>query len=135
MQDAPGKISTTADGWTADNSKASFLGVTAHWMDIKDGKWSLRSEVIGFKGVSGQHSGANLGRYFIGLCDRVGICNKERSKVRNSIDISMIGKTIDQLHTVTLDNTSNNNMLCETIEYLHTQRKYSPWRAAQNQLP
>jgi hypothetical protein len=52
MQDAPGKISTTADGWTADNSKALFLGVTAHWMDVKDGKWSLRSEVIGFKGVS-----------------------------------------------------------------------------------
>jgi len=69
----------TADGWTADNTKASFLGVTAHWIDVKEGKWSLRSEVIGFKGVSGEHSGgANLGR---GLCDRVGICNKER---RNS---------------------------------------------------
>ena len=30
IQNAPGKVSTTADGWTADNTKQEFLGMTAH---------------------------------------------------------------------------------------------------------
>lgn len=79
---APGKISTTADCWTADNTKGSFIGMTAHWIEVKEEKWKLRSEVVGFQGVSGDHSGRNLGRYFIGLCDRVGICSKNGTKVR-----------------------------------------------------
>lgn len=80
-QNIPGKVSCTADGWTADNTKGSFLGMTAHWIDVKDGKWTMRSEVVGFKGISGEHSGWNLGRYFVGLCDRVGISNSSESKV------------------------------------------------------
>jgi hypothetical protein len=80
-KEAPGQISSTADGWTADTTKASFLGMTAHWIEVKEGKWKLRSEVIGFKPVSGDHSGWNLGRYIMGLCDRVGICNQDGSKV------------------------------------------------------
>lgn len=79
-KEAPGKISTTADGWTADNTKGSFLGMTAHWIEVRDGNWSLRSEVVGFQPLSGEHSGWNLGRYFVGLCDRVGIFNKDGSK-------------------------------------------------------
>ena len=71
----------TADGWSVDTMKASFLGVTAHWIEVKDGKWTLRVEVIGFWGISGEHSGANLGRYFVGVCERVGIINVKRSKV------------------------------------------------------
>jgi hypothetical protein len=43
----------------------------------------MRSEVIGFKALSGAHTGKNLGRYAIGLLDRVGIMNEERSKVRH----------------------------------------------------
>jgi hypothetical protein len=81
FQAAPGLISTTADGWSVDTTKASFLGVTAHWIEVKNGKWKLRAEVIGFRGISGEHSGANLGRYFLGVCERVGIVNAQRSKV------------------------------------------------------
>jgi len=81
LQDAPGKISTTSDGWTADNTKGSFLGMTAHWIEVKDTKWKLCSEVIGFQLISGEHSGGNLGRYFVGLCDRMGIMSKNESKV------------------------------------------------------
>jgi hypothetical protein len=40
-QNAPGKISSTADGWTIDNTKGLFLGMTAHWIDIKGGKWTM----------------------------------------------------------------------------------------------
>lgn len=49
---APGKISLTADGWTADTTKALFLGMTAHWIDMKEGKWMLRTEVVGFKPIT-----------------------------------------------------------------------------------
>jgi hypothetical protein len=57
-----------------------FLGMTAHWIEVKEGKWKLRAEVIGFKGISGAHSGENLGRYAVGLLDRVGIMEKKHSK-------------------------------------------------------
>jgi hypothetical protein len=58
-----------------------FLGMTAHWIEVNDGKWKMRSEVIGFKAISGAHSGENLGRYAVGLLDRVGIMSKNTSKV------------------------------------------------------
>jgi hypothetical protein len=70
-QAAPGKISSTADGWSADTTKAAFLGMTVHWIDVKDAKWKMLSEVVGFKAVSGDHGGDNLERYFMGLCDGV----------------------------------------------------------------
>jgi hypothetical protein len=55
--------------------------MTAHWIEVKDKKWMLCSEVVGFQPVSGDHSGWNLGQYFIGLCDHIGICNKDGLKV------------------------------------------------------
>ena len=55
--------------------------MTAHWIEVKENKWLLRSEVVEFKAVSGDHSGWNLGRYFVGLCDGVGICQPTASKV------------------------------------------------------
>jgi hypothetical protein len=58
-----------------------FMGMTAHWIEVKDKKWKLRAEVIGFKPISGAHSGENLGRHAVGLLDRVGIMSKNHSKV------------------------------------------------------
>jgi hypothetical protein len=58
-----------------------FLGVTAHWIEVKEGKWKMRAGVIGFKALSGAHSGDNLGRYMVGILDRVGIMDKKSSKV------------------------------------------------------
>ena len=52
--------------------------MTAHWIDVKDGEWKLRSEVIGFRGLSGNHGGDNLGKYLVGLYERVGIMTKSR---------------------------------------------------------
>ena len=77
--------------WSADTTKAAFLGVTAHWIDVKGREggetWEMRSEVIGFQSVSGDHSGKNLGRYFVGVCDRIGIMNTKRSKVQSGLSI------------------------------------------------
>jgi hypothetical protein len=57
-----------------------FQGMTAHWIEVKEGKWKMRAAVIGFKGLSGAHDGENLGRYSVGLLDRVGIMNKTETK-------------------------------------------------------
>jgi hypothetical protein len=58
-----------------------FLGMTAHWIEVKEKKWKLRAEVISFKVLSGAHSGKILGRYAVGLLDHVGIMDKHQSKV------------------------------------------------------
>ena len=57
-----------------------FLGMTAHWIEVKEEIWTMRAEVIGFKVLSGAHSGENLGRYMVGLFDRVGIMSEKEWK-------------------------------------------------------
>lgn len=58
--------------------------MTTHWIDIdKAGKWTLRAEVVGFRLIRGTHAGSNLGRYFVGLCNRVGIMSRSHSKVHH----------------------------------------------------
>jgi len=61
-----------------------FLGMTAHWIEVKEKTWKMRAEVIGFKALSGAHSGENLGRYTVGLLDRVGIMDEKGSKASHS---------------------------------------------------
>ena len=60
-----------------------FLGMTAHWIEVKGNEWIMRAEVIGFKALSGVHAGEKLGRYIVGLLDRVGIMDKKRTKARH----------------------------------------------------
>jgi hypothetical protein len=38
QKNAPGMISTTADGWSVDMTSASFLGETGHWIEVMDAK-------------------------------------------------------------------------------------------------
>ena len=77
-----------ADGWSADTTKMGFLGMTAHWIQVSaEGKWKLKAAVIGFKALSGAHSGENLGRYTVGLLDRVGIMDKTGSKASHSVHL------------------------------------------------
>ena len=61
--------------------KVRFVGMTAHWIEVRDKIWTLRSAVIGLRAISGTHAGNNMGRYMIGICDRVGIMSKTQSKV------------------------------------------------------
>ena len=62
-----------------------FLGMTAHWIQVLEGKWKLKAVVIGFKALSGTHSSENLGRYAVGLLDHVGIMDKTGLKVSHSV--------------------------------------------------
>ena len=57
------------------------MEVTAHWIDMKGGKWTLHLEVVAFRALSGDYGGENLGRYMVGLCDPMGITGKMESKV------------------------------------------------------
>ena len=103
---APGLISTTADMWSADTMKAAFLGVTVHWIDMKGREggetWEMRSEVISFWSVSGDHSGKNLGQYFIGVCDQIGIMSTKRSKVQSGLSIGVMISDIWFINSSTL---------------------------------
>ncbi len=40
---------------------------------MEDGKWKMRSEVVALKALSGDHGGENLGRYFIGCANVLGL--------------------------------------------------------------
>jgi hypothetical protein len=86
-----GRISTTTDLWTADQTKASFMGITAHWIEIDKatGEWLLSSSAIAFRSIAGAHDGANLAQHFIGLCGRAGIINLSvnNSKVRYALKL------------------------------------------------
>ena len=64
-----------------------FLGMTAHWIEVKEKKSIMRLEVIGFKALSGAHTGENLGRYAIGLLDCVRVVDEIRSKVRHALNL------------------------------------------------
>lgn len=132
-------MSITEDGWSADTTRMGFEGMTAHWIEVKEEKWKMKAAVIGFKALSGAHSGENLGRYAVGLLDRVGIMDKKGSKAshfrssRNHdyINNSHVG---GQLYTATLDNTGNNNTTCKTIEDIHIRRGLE-WNSDEQQLP
>ena len=54
--------------------------MTVHWIEVKEQKWKMRTEVIAFKALSDAHTGENLGRYAMGLLDCVGIMDKKRLK-------------------------------------------------------
>ena len=73
-------MSITEDGWLADTTRMGFERMTAHWIEVKEEKWKMKAAVIGFRALSGAHSGENLRRYAVGLLDRVGIMDKKGSK-------------------------------------------------------
>ena len=61
---------------TAEYMKGLYLGMTVHWINVKDNVWKLQAEVMAFQGISGNHSGNNLGHYLIVLAECMGIVNK-----------------------------------------------------------
>ena len=99
-------------------TKAGFQGMTVHWIEVKEGKWKMRVAVIGFKALSGGHSGENLGRYSVGLLDQVRIMSKSRTG----------------LYMTTLDRMGNNNTTCKTIQDIHTCQGLE-WNSNEQQLP
>ena len=130
----------TAHGWAADGTQIGYLGATAHWIHVntKTSEWTLQSETVGFRSIFGMHTGKNLGRYLVAICDRIGILSRTHSKVSNRFNFLALYLTMNdfnQLFTVTLDNISNNQTLCQEVESQHVLRVLPEWDAEQNQIP
>lgn len=73
---APGDVCPNWDLWSEEHASLAFFGMMVQWIDVKGDVWKLRVGVAAFHKISGDHSGKNLGRYFIKFTDRVGITSK-----------------------------------------------------------
>lgn len=93
---APGTISPNWDLWTATHTKTHYIGLVGQWISILSGDWKLRTEVLAFHKVVGDHSGRNLGRLVIKLLDRAGVTSKTPEKNKVSC------RFLDDNHALTL---------------------------------
>ena|ERR1700722_12188723 len=78
QQDIPGQISCTFDAWTS-SAYDPYLAVTAHYISsppAQPNSWELRSRVLGFMEIEGNHSGANTAAVILRVIDRYGIRHK-----------------------------------------------------------
>jgi hypothetical protein len=64
------KISITLDCWTSPHSTASYLGITVHYIDAN---WTLRSLLLDFVPLPGEHTGQELCDVLVATCERFGI--------------------------------------------------------------
>ena len=72
LQEVPGDISFTLDGWTSKN-QIPFLGITAHWISSN---WELKNTILDFQPLEGSHTGENLATVFFDTLKEYGILNK-----------------------------------------------------------
>ena len=72
LQQSPGKVSLTFDGWTSAVMTA-YIAVTAHYI-TED--WELAAELLAFEEQPGSHSGENLAECLYTIVDRNDIGNK-----------------------------------------------------------
>jgi len=122
------RVSIMTDLWSVDQTKVSFMGLTAHWVEsMQSGEWEIHDEVIVFYAIAGAHTGENPGRYFVRLCKQAGIITSNDSKVCKQVFSTLFDTNVPiQLFCVTTDNTSNNDTIYNYIEStLHSHRIYS----------
>lgn len=78
MKNIPGKISITFNAWT---SKAydPYLSVIAYYINAlakNPSEWELKSKILGFMEIEGNHSGANTAAVILWLVDHYNIYKK-----------------------------------------------------------
>ena len=66
------KVSLTCDLWTPPNCK-SILGVTGHWIT---NDWILKDVLLDAVEIKGNHSGNNIAKHIVKICDTYGITDK-----------------------------------------------------------
>jgi hypothetical protein len=76
-QDAVGQISFTMDIWS-DQNRQSYMAITAHWIAVIPGTTSLelKTALIAFHQLYGDHDGESLATVVLHLLDRAGITVK-----------------------------------------------------------
>ena len=115
------------------------MGITTHWVEshMKGAGWSLASEVIAFRAISGPHTGVNLSRYLVSLCERAGIITSGSTKVcpmKFSL-FSNYSTLSCQLFCVTTDNTSNNDTACSAIQNILFRKHIYSFDSDAQRLP
>jgi hypothetical protein len=55
-----------------------YLAITGHYIDSTNSsdKWELKSELLGFTEIEGNHGGANIGSVILRVIDRYDIRDK-----------------------------------------------------------
>lgn len=83
IEKAPGDISSLWDMWTAPHTSEPYFGLILQWVGVDEptGTWTFRNEVGACHKVLGDHSGADLGRYFTLFLERAGVISKTHAKV------------------------------------------------------
>lgn len=69
FKETTSKISFTTDIWTSPSTK-SFMSLTAHFIDEK---WKLRSIIVDFSQLFGQHTGVNIKNAFVSSLQHLSI--------------------------------------------------------------
>jgi hypothetical protein len=78
FKDVLGQISLTFDAWTS-KSFDPYLAITGHWIEApknKPNNWELKSELLGFTEIQGNHGGANIASVILRIVDRYDIRKK-----------------------------------------------------------
>lgn len=75
LEDCPGKVSLTFDGWTSKIMTA-YLAITAHYITAD---WELKSDLLSFQELEGSHSGENIGDVLFNTVVKHGLANKVRA--------------------------------------------------------
>jgi hypothetical protein len=72
------QFSATFDLWQS-GAGDPYLSLTVHYIDApkeKPNDWDLKSDLLAFAEIKGNHSGANIGEHILGVVDRYGIADK-----------------------------------------------------------
>jgi hypothetical protein len=68
----------TLDGWSS-LARDPYLGVTVHWVHSRPEtptEWSLRTLLLAFREVKGNHSGENLAKIVMEIFNEAGLLHK-----------------------------------------------------------
>jgi hypothetical protein len=66
------------DSWTS-SAYDPYLAITAHYIDSppdQPSEWSLKTDLLGFTEINGNHGGANQASIMLRVLDQYDICDK-----------------------------------------------------------
>lgn len=91
--------------------------------------WVLKSDLLGFTAIEGNHGGANTAATIMKVLDRYNL----REKLHHDFQINLYNADIDiQLGWVTGDNVSTNDTAARCIQQAkNVNRSDRPWKARQ----
>jgi hypothetical protein len=102
------------DGWSS-LARDPYLGVTVHWVHStpdSPNDWSLRTLLLAFCEVKGNHSGDNLAKLVMEIINEVGLKSKECIAFFET----PIQTDMNQIGWITSDNVTSNDKMMTRLE-------------------